>query len=246
MNLITLPVVDSTNSHALRLFEEGLAKEGTVVLAWEQTSGRGQRGSSWSSQAGAGLYFSMILTPPPGILHKVSVIVKALALGVLDFIREKTDSDTFLKWPNDILIGERKVCGMLLESVIRADQLSAIILGVGINLNHKSFPEGFRREAVSLHQITGKFYDPEEEVSHVVRSIMKSYRNFISNSSAEIDSRYHSALYGQGEICSFILNGEGIQAEFLGVNSNGEAVIFFEGSERNYPHPFLQLTHSGT
>jgi BirA family biotin operon repressor/biotin-[acetyl-CoA-carboxylase] ligase len=242
LNLITLPVVDSTNSHALRLLDQGLASEGTVVMAWEQTSGRGQRGSSWSSQPGQGLYFSLILTPPAGILPQVAVLIKALTLGVTGYILSRTGMQPCIKWPNDILIGERKICGILMESVIKGDSLSAIVVGIGINLNHKSFSEDFSRQAVSMHQLTQENYNPEEEVSAVVKSVMQAYRGFLQNGEEEVELKYNALLYGKDLNCSFLLNGEGIQALFLGVNSKGEAVIDFEGKIQHFPHPFLRLT----
>ena len=242
MNLITLPVVDSTNSHALRLLDQGLATEGTVVMAWEQTSGRGQRGSSWSSQPGLGLYFSLILTPPAGILPQVAVLIKALTLGITGYILSRTGMQPSIKWPNDILIGERKICGILMESVIKGESLSTIVVGIGINLNHKSFPEDFNRPAVSMHQFTRENYNPEEEVAVVVKSVMQAYRGFLAKSEEDVELKYNTLLYGKDMNCNFLLNGEGIQAVFLGVNSKGEAVIELDGKIQHFPHPFLRLS----
>lgn len=241
MNLITLPVVDSTNSHALRLLDQGLAVEGTVVLAWEQTSGRGQRGSSWDSQPGQGLYFSIILTPPSGTLSLVSVLIKSLALGVIRYFNEQTSCEVAIKWPNDILAGERKICGILMESVIKGDQLSGLVVGIGINLNHAGFPDDFNRPAVSLYQLTGQQYNPESEVSKVVRHVMQAYRTFLMKGAQKIEEEYNDILYGKNQLCRFILDGKNVEAVLLGVNDQGEAEIEMQGKRHHFPHPYLRL-----
>lgn len=245
MNLIVLPAVDSTNSYALRLVEEGLAPEGTAVLAWEQTSGRGQRGSVWNSQHGLGLYFSLILTPPPGRLSDISGLIKALALAVVDYL-EGPDIPVPLsiKWPNDILAGDRKICGILMESVIKGDRLNAVVFGAGINLNHTGFSGSYERLPVSLYMLTGKSFDPEKEAEAFYPELMKRYRNWLSQPPQSISAEYNERLYGRNEKCRFSLDGEIITARLVGVNEQGLAVIEREGKLTAYPHPGLRLLES--
>ena len=242
MNLIILPGVDSTNSYVLRLIEEGLAPEGTVVLAWEQTSGRGQRGSSWISQPGLGLYFSLILTPPSGRLADIPGLIKALALGVITYLESKDLPEILkIKWPNDILSGDRKLCGILMESVIKGDRLSAIVFGAGINLNHNQFSGHFDRKPVSLKMLKGKTYDPEEEAADLFPVIMEFYRKWLNTPGLLIAEEYNRRLYGRDKECRFSLNGEEISAWFHSVNEQGQAVIGKSGKTEMYPHPYLRL-----
>jgi BirA family biotin operon repressor/biotin-[acetyl-CoA-carboxylase] ligase len=245
LNLIVLPAVDSTNSYALRLVEEGLAPEGTAVLAWEQTSGRGQRGSVWNSQHGLGLYFSLILTPPPGRLTDISGLIKSLALAVLDYLEQHDiPVPLSIKWPNDILAGDRKICGILMESVIKGDRLAAVVFGAGINLNHTGFSGHYDRLPVSVHMLTGKSYDPEKEAAEFYPELMKRYRAWLSQPPYAVSSEYNKHLYGRNEQCRFLKDGEIFTARLVEVNDQGMAVIEREGTITSYPHPALRFLDS--
>jgi BirA family biotin operon repressor/biotin-[acetyl-CoA-carboxylase] ligase len=242
VNLIIIPLVDSTNSYAMQLFEKGMASEGTVVLAWEQTSGRGQRGSSWSSQPGQGLYFSLILTPPSSSITNVAVLVKALAIGVAQYIANYSNDKVEIKWPNDILVKERKVCGILMESVIRGEAPIAVVAGIGINLNQKEFADDFARNPISLLQITGNHYNPETEAAILYNFLMNAYYRFRDNRFSEIEKEYDTLLFGLNQNCIWDKSGETIQAVFKGVNSRGDAMLEQEGTMLHFPHPIIRLT----
>lgn len=140
----------STNDLAKRLAEEGAA-HGEVVLAERQTAGRGRRGRAWASPAGKNLYFSAVLRPeelPPQRAPEVTLVA---AVALCHAIRQ-AGVEAGIKWPNDILAGGRKVCGILTEMAAETDRVQWIVLGVGVNLNAgpEDFPEELRRSATSL------------------------------------------------------------------------------------------------
>jgi BirA family biotin operon repressor/biotin-[acetyl-CoA-carboxylase] ligase len=126
--------LDSTNRMAQELARQG-ATEGTVVVAERQLSGRGRQGRAWHSPAGVGLYCSLILRPvlPP---NRVQLLTLAVAVAVSRAISAQTLLSPKIKWPNDILIREKKVAGILTEAEAAAERIAHVVLGVGINVNH--------------------------------------------------------------------------------------------------------------
>lgn len=140
--IISYKKVDSTNDIAYSLAEKGL-KEGAVIIAEEQVKGKGRQGRTWVSPPKGGIYLSCILKPAmaPAEISKITLLV---AVAVAKAIRGATGIDAMIKWPNDILIGHDKACGILTEMKAEQDGISFIIVGIGINVNTsaRSLPKG--------------------------------------------------------------------------------------------------------
>src|SRR5215211_6082785 len=148
----------STNTEAARRASEGAA-EGLSIVADEQTAGRGRLQRAWSSLKGAGLYFSILLRPAiPQIYWPLITFMAALAAG--DALREASGVQTDIKWPNDLLSGERKICGILAEAIDTSPG-RAVILGIGINLTQNAFPPELANVATSVAEATGRAPDRE-------------------------------------------------------------------------------------
>jgi len=148
--------VDSTNAFALRLIEHGYkVAEGTVVIAESQTAGKGRLGRSWYSERESGLYLSIILYPkaPPSL---APLLTLATTIAAHNAIERTTRLDVDIKWPNDLLIGGKKVCGILAEMQAEVDRIKMMIIGIGINVNHESFPEEIAGRATSLRLASGR------------------------------------------------------------------------------------------
>lgn len=143
----TLGVTDSTNS---RCIERGGAGEpgGLAILADSQTAGRGRRGSQWLAPPGSALLFSVLLRPalPPSEWHRLTL---AAAVGLCEAIEESTPLAPAIKWPNDVLVDGSKLCGVLVESQHGGGE-GFVVVGVGMNVSARSFPEGLRQPATSL------------------------------------------------------------------------------------------------
>ncbi len=150
--------VDSTNQVAKRLASRG-AEEGTLVVAEEQSEGRGKRGRSWESAYGCGIWASLILRPQISSFHTWKVTLGA-AVSIARAIRRLTELEPTLKWPNDILIRAKKVGGVLTEISTQPNQqeTNPLILGFGLNVNHRQedFSEELRQQATSLYIESGK------------------------------------------------------------------------------------------
>lgn len=150
--------VTSTNSEIARLAAEG-AEEGLGVVADEQTAGRGRLQRSWSSPKGAGLYFSILLRPRIAV-DRWPLITFVAALATSDALLEGGTVQTDIKWPNDLLASERKICGILAEA-IETPTGRAVVVGIGINLTNNAFPQDLLGVATSVAQESGR--QPERE-----------------------------------------------------------------------------------
>jgi len=143
----------STNDGARQLAEQG-APEGTLVLAEEQTQGRGRLGRSWLSERGAGIYASILLRP---VLkpRDATVLTLVAAVAGSEAIEHASGLNADIKWPNDLFLSGRKCCGILSEMQAERDDIRYVVVGIGINVNHSVFPEELGQRATSL-RIEGK------------------------------------------------------------------------------------------
>jgi BirA family biotin operon repressor/biotin-[acetyl-CoA-carboxylase] ligase len=162
----------STNTEAARLAAEGAA-EGLCVVADEQTAGRGRLQRSWLSPKGAGLYFSALLRPSMP-MNQWSLITFMAALAVSDALRDACELKTDIKWPNDLLAGERKICGILAEA-IETDKGRAVVVGIGINLTTEAFPPNLNEVAISVEEATTKRPDREVLLAALLRAFSSWY-----------------------------------------------------------------------
>lgn len=150
---IELAECGSTNDEAARLARAG-ASHGTIVIADSQRSGRGRDGRVWASPPGAGLYLSAIVRPPLPLAH-VPPMTLAIGVGVCDAARE-SGAAAVLKWPNDLLIGKRKLAGVLVEAQSQGPRLEAVIVGIGVNLvTSDELPPALRGTAIALDEAGG-------------------------------------------------------------------------------------------
>ncbi|MFZ0633837.1 MAG: biotin--[acetyl-CoA-carboxylase] ligase [Acidobacteriaceae bacterium] len=160
--------VESTNTHAMREAEAG-APDGSVFFADEQTLGRGRGAHEWSSPPGSGLYVSVLLRPR---LAPADVLWLSLAAGLAaqEAVRRTVGLDADVRWPNDLLLGRRKFCGILTELNAEVTRVRHAVVGIGINVHQAQFPEELRDVATSLRIETGREWPRQE----LLRSLLES------------------------------------------------------------------------
>ena len=168
---------DSTNNDVRRLMSQG-APHGTLAIADKQTAGKGRRGRTWISPAGTNIFMSLGLRPeiPP---DKASMLTLVMALAVCDAIRETTGSDAKIKWPNDIVINGKKVCGMLTELEAELDCIHSVVVGIGINVNQTQFDPEIAQTATSLFMESGRKVIRALLVERVMHYFEKYYAVFM-------------------------------------------------------------------
>lgn len=217
--------IASTNTTAMAAAADG-APEGSVFLAEEQTSGRGRGANTWQSPQSTGIYCSVILRPalPPSDVLALSL---AAGLAVRTAIRDvHSRIEVDLKWPNDVLIHGKKVCGILTEMNAEATRVRYIVVGIGINVNQASFPKDL--PATSLRLTTGSEWSRVEVVAALLKSLDREYRQLVDDPEAK-----ESILRRFAENSSWVL-GKRVRIE-----ENGSA---FEGTTEGLdPRGFLQV-----
>jgi len=176
----------STNDAAHDIAMAG-EKEGAIVIAESQTAGRGRMGRKWTSPKSKGAYFSVILRPD--ILPKeVPCITLFSALSVAKTIREMLNLAAFIKWPNDVLINNQKICGILTEMNAETDKINFVIIGIGININTKK--EELPKGATSIMEASGKELSRVEVVRGIFKNLDKYYKLFNSGHISGIIKEY--------------------------------------------------------
>ena len=175
--------IGSTNTAAMLAAADG-APEGSVFLAEEQTAGRGRGAHSWESARSSGIYCSVILRPTL-VPSDVLVLSLAAGLAVRAAIEEvNTNVRPDLKWPNDVLIKDKKVCGILTEMNAEATRVRYIVVGIGINVNQTGFPEELQSEATSLRLATGSEWSRVELAAALLKSLEREYRLLLERKDA--------------------------------------------------------------
>lgn len=175
---------DSTNNTALAL-DEHEGPHGTVVIAEEQTAGRGRLGRDWYSEKSSGIYTSIVLRPP---LSPATAPILTLLAGVAvhHAVTSATGLKADIRWPNDVLLNRKKVCGILTEMKAEVDRLHIVVLGIGINVNHSSMPEELAEIATSLALEGGRHYSRLQVLAELLRSVERYYHMLLKEGRAAI------------------------------------------------------------
>lgn len=217
--------IGSTNTSAMAAAAEG-APEGSVFLAEEQTAGRGRGANSWQSPRSTGIYCSVILRPalPPSDVLTLSLAAGLAVQAAIHEVDSRVELD--LKWPNDVLIQGKKVCGILAEMNAEATRVRYIVIGIGINANQESFPKEL--SATSLRLTTGSEWSRVELVGALLKSLNREYRQLVGDPDAK-----DAILQRFAENSSWIL-GKRVRIEENGSDFEGTT----EGLD---PRGFLQV-----
>lgn len=210
---------DSTNLLASRAAAGGeqnpeVGSEGEVFLAEEQTAGRGRGGHSWHSERGVGIYCSVILRPPipPSEALWLSLIA---AVAVQDAVREVTGHTADIRWPNDLLINDKKFCGILTELSTESNRVRHAIIGIGVNVNQNAFPAELRELATSLRLETGKEWSRVEITAALLKSLDREYRALLraANSPVRTPALRFEPLLKRVEARSSYAYGKEVQVD---------------------------------
>lgn len=223
-NLACFEETDSTNIQARRLAEQGAA-HGTLVVAESQTAGRGRRGKGWVSRPGSGVWMSMVLRPQIDP-SRASMVTLVAALSVASGIGEVTGVQTQIKWPNDLVYGGRKICGILTEMSSEADSIRYIVTGIGINVNMDSFPADIGSIAVSLKMILGEPVRRAILVNAVLRAFEHYYE--IYEKTADMSfllEEYNQRLANLGKEVRVLSPGKEYEGKALGIDDMGELLV---------------------
>jgi BirA family biotin operon repressor/biotin-[acetyl-CoA-carboxylase] ligase len=232
-NLVFLPECPSTNSLAVELAQAGRGPEGTVVITNHQTAGRGQRGNTWESGIGLNLTFSVIVHPVFLNAAQQFLLNKAVSLAIRDVIFRYNVEQVRVKWPNDIMISNKKSCGILIENQVTGNQLSRSVIGIGLNVNQQEFTSP---GATSLSVHLGKSIDLARLFDDLLQSLEWRYLQLKNNRHRELDEDYIRSLYGLNEMRPFMVGDKKMEGRIVGVDHLGRLSVDFEkpGEARSF------------
>lgn len=215
---------DSTNIQARKLAEEG-ALHGTLVTADRQDGGRGRRGRTWTSPAGVGIWMSMVLRPKISPLS-ASMLTLVTALAARKGIEEATGLDSQIKWPNDLVLHRKKICGILTEMSTELMEIQYVIPGTGINVNQTEFPDEIKETATSLYLETGVKYQRSAIIAKIMEAFEYYYGKFTETEDMSALLReYNSHLVNLGnEVCVLDPAGE-FRGISEGINETGGLLV---------------------
>jgi BirA family biotin operon repressor/biotin-[acetyl-CoA-carboxylase] ligase len=210
----------STNTEAARQAALG-APEGLCVVAHEQTAGRGRRERRWVSPKDAGLYVSVVLRPALAP-RDWPLVTLAAALAARDALADACGLEADIKWPNDLLAGGRKLCGILAETAEGA-RGRAVVLGVGVNLDARAFPEELRDTATSVASQTGRAPDPERLLAALLRALAARYETLHEpGGAARVIGEWESrSTYAHGRRVRVALDAETFDGTTRGLAPDG-------------------------
>lgn len=224
IQIIRYEEIDSTNLEVTRLSEQGAA-EGTVVVADSQTAGRGRRGRTWLSPQGEALYMSLLLRPKFAPNEAASLTL-VMALAVMEALEEIIPNGCRIKWPNDIVVDGKKVCGILTEMGLQGQEIAHVVIGVGINLNQTNFDEEIAKTATSLKIKTGKYVDRFALLDKVVYYFKRNYEIFLQTCDMRLlVDKYNGFLINCGKEVR-VLDPQGeYEGIAQGINEKGELLV---------------------
>jgi BirA family biotin operon repressor/biotin-[acetyl-CoA-carboxylase] ligase len=250
---VELQSVDSTNNYARQQIHAGLARPGMVFFAYEQLSGKGQRGKDWISEKGANIIMSIVIKPHPLPLANQFMLSACVAVAIHDFFSRYAGSDTKIKWPNDLYWQDRKAGGVLIESIVgsgewrvasgesRRSALADVgmltaasaseaggwewaIVGIGININQTAFPSGLLNP-VSLKQITGKNFDTIELAKELCGSLNKKFDTLVNDGFEKIYTAYLANLYKINSTAKLKKGSRVFEATIKSVTPSGKLIV---------------------
>lgn len=234
--LVVLDSVGSTNDYLKQLGNDG-CPNGTVVAAREQTKGKGRLGRVWKTKKDDGIAFSVLLRPNIAP-SEVSAITPLAGLAVCKAIREYTGLDCRIKWPNDIIVGKKKLVGILTEMSAEFDAVEYVISGIGINVDHSSFPEEIAFKATSIFLETGRHIDKNEFLACVLTHIENEFLRSNLELNPTALEEYNDLCATIGRSVAFQRGSRRTEGMAVGVAENGELkVMLSDGS--------IQLVNSG-
>ena len=216
--------LDSTNIEVSRLGAQG-AGHGTVVVAEEQTAGKGRSGRSWESPAGENIYMSILLRPDCKP-EKAPMLTLVMAYSVAQVIQTQGFSEVQIKWPNDLVLSGKKICGILTEMQMSGSEIDSVVVGVGINVNTRKFPSDLEDKATSLYLESGREFSRESIVEYIVDKFEHAYQQFMEVQDLSfLQEPYNAMLVNAGKEVRVLEPGNEYMAYAQGINSGGELIV---------------------
>lgn len=218
-NIISLAETESTNNYAMQMVSDKY-REGTVVLAQYQSSGRGQAGSYWESEAGKNLLMSLILEPKFLEAGKQFYLSMIVSLALVDLLNNHL-KHVRIKWPNDIYVGNRKIAGILIEQSVKGAFIETSVVGIGLNVNQLNFYSD-APNPVSMKQVTGQNYALDSILDEFLQELDRWYNLLREKNFDNIEKSYLQNLFRMNKWHEYRTHEEKFSARIVGVGEFGQ------------------------
>jgi len=216
--------LDSTNSAAKRLWQNG-DQEAMLVLSREQTAGKGRRGRQWLSPKDQGVFMSMLLTPDIEPVHG-SMLTLVAGLAVCEAIEELTGLEPMIKWPNDLVLNNKKICGILTEMSAEVDFIHYVVVGIGVNVSQEEFDDQIETMATSIGQVWGRTLSRPDLIGKIIEKFEVHYKEFLLVKDLSFLVRaYNARCINVGAKLRVSSRNATIEGEGIGVNPDGTLQI---------------------
>lgn len=217
--------IDSTNTKAQELAEKGYPS-GTLVVAEKQESGKGRRGRSWVSPSGTGIFMTLMIKPDINP-NNASMLTLVAALAVAKAITSVTGEEAMIKWPNDIVVNSKKVCGILTEMNAQFDYINHIVVGIGINVHNESFPEEISQMASSLMiEAGGKRFHRAQIIAETMSYFEQYYDTFLKTQDlSALVREYDELLVNRNKSVRVLDPKEPFDGKAMGITPKGELIV---------------------
>lgn len=217
--------IDSTNTKAQELAEKGYPS-GTLVVADKQESGKGRRGRSWVSPSGTGIFMTLMIKPDINP-NNASMLTLVAALAVAKAITSVTGEEAMIKWPNDIVVNSKKVCGVLTEMNAQFDYINHIVVGIGINVHNESFPEEISQMASSLMiEAGGKRFHRAQIIAETMSYFEQYYDTFLKTQDlSALVREYDELLVNRNKSVRVLDPKEPFDGKAMGITPKGELIV---------------------
>lgn len=217
--------IDSTNTKAQELAEKGYPS-GTLVVADKQESGKGRRGRSWVSPSGTGIFMTLMIKPDINP-NNASMLTLIAALAVAKAITSVTGEEAMIKWPNDIVVNGKKVCGILTEMNAQFDYINHIVVGIGINVHNESFPEEISQMASSLMiEAGGKRFHRAQIIAETMSYFEQYYDTFLKTQDlSALVREYDKLLVNRNKSVRVLDPKEPFDGKAMGITPKGELIV---------------------
>lgn len=217
-------VIDSTNTRAKQLAEEGWPS-GTVVIAERQEAGRGRRGRSWESPCGEGIFMSLLLRPAVRP-DNASMLTLVASLAAAAAIHKCTGRNAGIKWPNDIVMNGKKVCGILTEMSAEVNHVNYVVVGIGMNVSNTSFPEELMRTATSLYLETQEYFERAFLIEELWEQFEHYYEIFLETEDlGGLVEEYEAHLVNMHQSVRVLDPKEPFDGKAMGITARGELIV---------------------
>jgi BirA family biotin operon repressor/biotin-[acetyl-CoA-carboxylase] ligase len=221
-NLVFVPECHSTNTLTLQLSQNPSFPEGSVVITNSQTAGRGQRGNTWETAPGMNLTFSILLKPRFLPVRDHFYLNLIISLAVHDFLSKVLDCIVYIKWPNDILVHGKKICGILIENQVQGTAIISSVAGIGLNVNQTEFVSVM---PTSVKLITSKQSDLQETLEGLLGCLEARYLQLRQNNTQGLKDNYLERLYWRNETHTFSSADTVFDGRITGVDETGRLAV---------------------